>query len=132
MTHEIIQPEGWAQPKGYANGVLASGRTLWIGGQIGWDAEQTFVAGGFIAQMEQALKNVMAVLEAAGGRAEHLVRMTWYVTDKTEYMASQREIGRAYREIVGRHFPAMTMVVVSGLVEDAAMIEIEATAVLPD
>ena len=132
MTHQIIHPEGWKPAKGYANGVVSQGRTLWIGGQIGWDADQVFASDGFVGQMEQALLNIAAILESAGGKPEHLVRLTWYVTDKSEYVAHQREVGEAYRRIIGRHFPAMTMVVVSGLVEDAAVVEIEATAVLPD
>ena len=132
MTHQIIHPEGWKPAKGYANGVVSQGRTLWIGGQIGWDADQVFASDGFVGQMEQALLNIAAILESAGGKPEHLVRLTWYVTDKREYVAHQREVGEAYRRIIGRHFPAMTMVVVSGLVEDAAVVEIEATAVLPD
>ena len=132
MTHQIIHPEGWKPAKGYANGVVSQGRTLWIGGQIGWDANQVFVSDSFVGQMEQALLNIAAILDAAGGKPEHLVRLTWYVTDKREYVAHQREVGEAYRRIIGRHFPAMTMVVVSGLVEDAAVVEIEATAVLPD
>lgn len=132
MTHSIIQPDGWKPAKGYANGVVARGRTLWIGGQIGWDENQVIVSDTFAGQMEQALKNIAAILDAAGGKPEHLVRLTWYVTDKREYLASQRTIGEVYRRVIGRHFPAMTMVVVSGLVEDAAVVEIEATAVLPD
>ncbi len=132
MTHTTIQPKGWKPAKGYANGMVAQGRTLWIGGQIGWDENQVIVSDTFAGQMEQALKNIAAILDAAGGKPEDLVRMTWYVTDKSEYVASQRAIGEAYRAIIGRHFPAMTMVVVSGLVEDAAVVEIEATAVLPD
>ena len=130
MPHQIIQPDGWKPAKGYANGVVAEGRTLWIGGQIGWDADQRIVSDTFLGQMEQALQNIADILAAAGGKPEDLVRMTWFVTDKKEYMANQRGIGEAYRRIIGRHFPAMTMVVVSGLVEDAALVEIEATAVL--
>ena len=102
-----------------------------MGGQIGWDADQVFRTHDFIGQMEQALRNIMAVVEAAGGGPEHLVRLTWYVVDKKEYLARQAEVGQAYRRVLGRNFPAMTMVVVAGLVEDAALIEIEATAVIP-
>ena len=127
-----VQPEGWAKPKGYANGILARGRTLFIGGQIGWTAEQVFETDSFIGQMEQALRNILAVLEAAGGRPEHLARLTWYVTDKKDYLDNQGAVGEAYRRVLGYHFPAMTMVVVSALIEDAAKIEIEATAVLPE
>lgn len=131
MAHRIIQPAGWAAAKGYANGVLTADGTLYVGGQIGWDADQVFRTHDFIGQMEQALRNIMAVVEAAGGGPEHLVRLTWYVVDKKEYLARQAEVGQAYRRVLGRNFPAMTMVVVAGLVEDAALIEIEATAVIP-
>lgn len=126
--HRIIHPEGWAPARGYANGVLTASGTLYVGGQIGWNAAQVFEATGFVGQAEQALRNVLAVVEAAGGRAEHITRLTWYVTDKREYLARQREMGEVYRAVLGRHFPAMTMVVVSALVEDAALVEIEATA----
>ncbi len=131
MAHRIIQPQGWAVAKGYANGMLSETGTLYVGGQIGWDENQVFRSHDFIGQMEQALRNVMAVVEAAGGKAEHLVRLTWYVTDKREYLARQAEVGQAYRRVLGRHFPAMTMVVVAGLVEDEALVEIEATAEIP-
>ena len=125
-----IHPEGWAPAKGYANGMLGEGRVLHVAGQIGWTGDQVFEAQGFVAQMEQALRNVLAVVEAAGGGAENVARLTWYVTDKAEYLARQREVGEAYRRVMGRHFPAMTMVVVAGLVEDEALVEIEAVAVL--
>lgn len=128
----IIQPAGWAPAKGYANGVLASGRTLYIGGQIGWNGNQVFEHLDFVGQMEQALQNIADVLAAAGGRPEDLVRLTWYVVNKAEYLASQRAVGEAYRRVLGRHFPAMTMVVVAGLIEDEALLEIEGTAVIPD
>jgi enamine deaminase RidA (YjgF/YER057c/UK114 family) len=131
MVHRIIQPDGWKPAKGYANGVLATDGTLYVGGQIGWTADQVFEAHDFIGQMRQALQNIRAVVEAAGGVPEHITRLTWYVTDKAEYLAHQAEVGSAYREVLGRHFPAMTMVVVSALVEDAARVEIEATAVIP-
>lgn len=131
MAHRIIQPAGWAPAKGYANGVLTADGTLYVGGQIGWEADQVFRTHDFIGQMEQALHNIMAVVEAAGGGAEHLVRLTWYVTDKAEYLARQSEVGQAYRRVLGRNFPAMTMVIVAGLVEDEALLEIEATAVIP-
>lgn len=130
MPHKIIQPSDWPPAKGYANGVLTRDGTLYIGGQIGWDDTQTFQADDFIGQMEQALINIRTILEAAGGSPEDLVRMTWYVTDKQDYLARQREVGEVYRRILGRHFPAMAMVVVKALVEDAALIEIEATAVI--
>ncbi|MEL6234929.1 MAG: RidA family protein [Pseudomonadota bacterium] len=128
--HRIVHPEGWARAKGYANGVLTEDGRLYVGGQIGWTAEQVFETDDFIGQMEQALRNILAVVEAAGGRAEHITRLTWYVTDKREYVARQSEIGAVYRAVLGRHFPAMTMVVVSALVEDRALVEIEATAEL--
>ncbi len=125
---ETIQPPGWETPKGYANGVLADGGRLYIGGQIGWNAAQVFETSDFIGQMEQALGNIAAIVRAAGGSVEHIVRLTWYVIDKREYLARQREVGEAYRRVMGRHFPAMTMVVVAGLIEDEALIEIEAVA----
>ncbi|GAB5438901.1 RidA family protein [Falsiruegeria mediterranea] len=130
MAHQIIQPEGWAPAKGYANGVLSKDGHLYVGGQIGWNADQVFETHDFIGQMEQTLRNIMDVVEAAGGRAEHITRLTWYVTDKKEYLARQGEIGAVYRKVMGRHFPAMAMVVVAGLVEDDALLEIEATAVI--
>ncbi|MFV2038342.1 MAG: RidA family protein, partial [Paracoccaceae bacterium] len=116
--------------KGYANGVLSDDGRLFIGGQIGWNAAQVFETHDFIGQMRQALQNIVAVVTAAGGSVSDIVRLTWYVTDKKEYVARQKEVGEVYREVLGRHFPAMTMVVVSELVEDAALVEIEATAVL--
>lgn len=130
MAHEIIQPDGWLPAKGYANGVLSRDGVLYVGGQIGWTAGQVFESHDFIGQMTQALRNVLDVVEKAGGRAEDIVRLTWYVTDKKEYLARQAEVGGAYRSVLGRHFPAMTMVVVKQLVEDEALVEIEATAVL--
>ena len=132
MSHEILHPKNWKPAKGYANGVLAEGRQLYVGGQIGWNGEQKFTSHDFIGQMEQALRNIVDVVKAAGGDVEHIVRLTWYVTGKQEYMARQREVGEAYRRVMGRHFPAMTMVVVSALVEDEALVEIEAMAVLPN
>ena len=128
----MLQPAGWAAPKGYANGIAARGRLVFVGGQIGWNASQQFEATDFVGQARAALANVVAVLAAAGARPEHLVRMTWYVVDKREYLASCRALGAAYREIIGRHFPAMTAVEVTALMEDAARVEIEATAVIPD
>ena len=128
MTHKVIQPEGWAPAKGYANGVLTEGGTLYVGGQIGWNAQQVFEVHDFIGQMEQALRNIVAVVEAAGGAPEDIVRLTWFVTSKRTYLAHQREIGDMYRRVLGRVFPAMSMLVVSELVEDAALLEIEATA----
>lgn len=130
MNNQIIQPEGWAPAKGYANGVLTPDGTLYVGGQIGWNADQVFEVHDFIGQMRKCLQNILDVVEAAGGSAADLTRLTWYVTDKKEYVASQKEVGAAYRDILGRNFPAMTMVVVSALVEDEALLEIEATAVI--
>lgn len=128
MSHEIIQPDAWAPTKGYANGVLTSDGMLHVGGQIGWDADKVFQVHDFVGQMEQALTNIRTIVETAGGRVEDIVRLTWFVTDKTEYLARQREVGEAYRRVLGRHYPAMTMVVVAGLIEDEAVVEIEATA----
>jgi enamine deaminase RidA (YjgF/YER057c/UK114 family) len=126
-----LQPEGWVPPRGYANGVAAEGRMVFVAGQVGWNAQQRFESDDFVAQTEQALVNIVAVLRAGGAAPEHLVRMTWYVTDKAAYVARQREVGEAYRRVIGRHFPAMTLLVVAGLLEDGALVEIEATAVLP-
>ncbi|WP_346907672.1 RidA family protein [uncultured Roseibium sp.] len=128
MTHQIIQPDGWVQAKGYANGVLTEDGTLYTGGQIGWDKDQVFVAKDFIGQMEQVLRNILDIVEAAGGTASDVVRLTWFVKDKKEYMAHQREVGEAYRRVFGKHFPAMSMLVVADLIEDEALVEIEATA----
>lgn len=131
MLHETVQPDGWARPLGYANGVVATGRTFFLGGQIGWNAEQQFETDDFIEQMTQTLQNIKAILEAAGAGPEHLTRLTWFVTDKAEYAANQRRVGEAYRAVLGANFPAMTLVVVADLLEPRAKIEIEATAVLP-
>jgi len=127
-----LQPPDWAEPKGYANGVMARGALIFVGGQIGWNATQQFESDDFIVQTRQALINIVTVLKAGGAGPEHMVRMTWYVTDRAEYLARLKELGAAYREVMGRTFPAMTCVEVSGLVEDRARIEIEVTAVLPD
>ena len=130
MANQVIQPQGWAKARGYANGILTADRHLYVGGQIGWNTEQVFEKHDFIGQMEQALKNIVTVIEAAGGSAADLVRLTWYVTDKGEYVNNQSKVGDVYRQVLGRNFPAMTMVIVAGLVEDEALIEIEATAYL--
>lgn len=127
-----LQPPGWSTPKGYANGVSARGTLIFVGGQIGWNAEQQFETDDFIAQTRQALENVRAVLSAGSAGPEHMVRMTWYITDRVEYNARLRELGEAYRAVMGKHFPAMTCVEVSALVEERARVEIEVTAVLPD
>ena len=129
--NETVQPPHWAAPKGYANGVVATGKQLFIAGQIGWNAQAQFETDDFVAQVEQSLRNVCDVLKAAGGEPKHLVRLNWYVTDKAAYVAHQREIGEAYRRVLGRNFPAMTLLVVAGLLEPRAKVEIEATAVLP-
>lgn len=126
-----VHPKGWKPAKGYSNGMVAEGRLLFVGGQIGWTADQVFEAKDFIGQMSQALRNILAVVEEAGGTAADITRLTWFVTDKAEYLAHQAEVGKAYRAVMGYHFPAMTMVVVSALIEDEAKVEIEATAVLP-
>ncbi|SPH20756.1 2-iminobutanoate/2-iminopropanoate deaminase [Ascidiaceihabitans donghaensis] len=128
MTAKTIHPEGWAPAKGYANGMLARDGTLYIGGQIGWTAQKQFASHDFIGQMEQALRNIVAIVEAAGGSVTDITRLTWFVIDKAEYAARQREVGDVYRRVLGRHFPAMSMLVVAGLVEDDALLEIEATA----
>ena len=128
MTHKTIHPENWLPAKGYANGMLTKDGTLHIGGQIGWDEQKRLVSDDFIGQMRQALSNIRAIVETAGGTVEDITRLTWFVTDKAEYLAAQSAVGDAYREVFGRHFPAMSMIVVAGLVEDAAKVEIEATA----
>ena len=130
--HEILQPEGWAKPVGYANGVAASGRTIFIGGQIGWNADCQFETDDFVAQVRQTLENVVAVLRSGGGEPQHITSMTWYFTDRKEYTENLRGIGQAYRAIIGRHFPAMAAMQVVALVEERAKIEIQATAVIPE
>jgi enamine deaminase RidA (YjgF/YER057c/UK114 family) len=131
-TSRVLHPSGWAKAKGYANGIAAEGRLVFVGGMIGWNAEQKFESADFVLQARQALANIVAVLAEAGGRPEHVARMTWYVVDKREYLACGKALGAAYREIMGRHYPAMTAVEVVSLMEDAARVEIEATAVIPD
>ena len=127
----VLLPPGWPRPKGYANGVAATGRQVFIAGMIGWDAQGVFHTDDFAAQVRQALEHIVAVLAEAGGRPEHIVRMTWYVTDKREYMAAAREVGQGFRDIIGCYNAAMTAVEVTALMEDRAKVEIEATAVLP-
>jgi enamine deaminase RidA (YjgF/YER057c/UK114 family) len=130
---EILQPEGWAPAKGFANGVAAEGRMVFVAGQVGWNPETgEFETDHFVAQARQALRNVARVLAEAGAEPRHVVRMTWYLTDRREYLDAARTLGAAYREVFGRHFPAMSAVIVAGLVEDRAKVEIEATAVVPD
>ena len=128
---QFLHPKHWKPAKGSANGIVASGRQIFIAGQIGWNAEQKLENDDFVAQAEQALANIVAVLAEAHAGPEHLVRLTWYVTDKHEYLARLVEVGQAYRRVIGRHFPAMTLVQVSALLEDRARVEIEATAVVP-
>jgi enamine deaminase RidA (YjgF/YER057c/UK114 family) len=130
VTLTILQPPDWPAPKGYTNGMAGSGRTVLVGGQVGWDPEGRFAAG-FVAQAQQALRNIVSVLAQAGGAPEHIGRLTWYVTDMAEYRESLRELGPAYRTVMGRHFPAMTLVQVTALVEPEAKVEIEATAIVP-
>jgi enamine deaminase RidA (YjgF/YER057c/UK114 family) len=127
----ILQPPGWARAKGFSNGIAATGKLVFIAGQVGWTGEGKWEARDFAGQFKQALANILAVLAEAGGKPQHLVRLTWYVLDKREYMSSLKAVGEAYRELMGRHYPTMAVVQVSGLVEDEARLEIEATAVLP-
>ncbi|MDF0599711.1 RidA family protein [Psychromarinibacter sp. C21-152] len=127
----FLQPDGWVPAKGYANGMLAEGRIVFTGGLVGWNAAQQWEHTDMVGQFRQTLLNIVAVLAEAGARPEHLVRLTWYVTDKSEYLANLKEFGAAYREVIGRHFPAMAVVQVVALMEDEARIEIEATAVIP-
>ena len=128
---QILHPEHWTPCKGYSNGIAAVGRQVFIAGQIGWNARGEFESNDFVAQVEQALSNVVQVLAQAGGKSRHLVRLNWYLTDKAEYVARQKEVGDAYRRTIGRHFPAMTLLIVAGLLDERAKIEIEATAVIP-
>lgn len=129
---EFLHPKTWKPARGYANGVVAQGRQVFIAGQIGWNADAELVSDDLVEQAEQALSNVAAVLAEAGGVPNHLTRLTWYITDKAAYLARRKEIGEVYRRIVGRHFPAMTLIVVAGLLEDGAQVEVEATAVIPN
>jgi len=129
---KFLQPPDWPRPKGYANGVAAKGSLVFLSGMVGWNAQREFAAKDFVGQVRQALQNIVEVLNQAKAKPEHIVRMTWYVIDKSEYMAATKELGVAYREIIGSHYPAMTVVEVSGLLEDKACVEIEVTAVTPD
>jgi enamine deaminase RidA (YjgF/YER057c/UK114 family) len=130
--HTILQPEGWAKPVGYANGVAARGRTIFVGGQVGWTGQAEFETDDFVGQVRQTLQNIVAILAEGGARPEHITSMTWYFTSKAEYLANLRGIGAAYREVIGRHYPAMAAMQVMALVEDRAKVEIQATAVVPD
>lgn len=127
----FLQPPGWARPRGYSNGVAASGTTVCVSGMIGWDAQGVFHTDDFAGQVRQCLENVVAVLAEANARPEHIVRMTWYVLDKHEYMGAYKDIGAIYREVIGQHYPAMTAVQVAGLLEERARVEIEVTAIVP-
>ena len=129
---KILQPPSWARPRGFSNGVAAKGQMIFVSGMVGWDAEGKFVSNEFVGQARQALKNIVEVLDEAKAKPEHITRMTWYVIDKAEYLAASKELGAAYREIIGGHYPAMTAVEVAGLIEDQAKVEIEVTAVVPD
>lgn len=131
MTAKVLLPDGWPRPRGYANGVSATGRQLFLAGQIGWNATQRMVPGGLVPQAEQALRNIVAILATDGATPEHLVRLTWYITDRAAYLAAAGPLGEAYRRVIGRHFPAMTAVEVRALMEPDAVVEIEATAVVP-
>lgn len=128
----ILQPPAWARPKGYSNGIAAKGSMVFVSGMVGWNAEEKFEAADFAAQARQALQNIVEVLRQAGAKPEHIARMTWYVVDKGEYLAAARDLGAIYREIIGKHYPAMTVIEVSALLEDQARLEIEVTAMLPE
>jgi enamine deaminase RidA (YjgF/YER057c/UK114 family) len=130
-THEFLHPQSWKKPKGFANGIAAEGRVVFLAGQIGWNAEQKFDSTDFVAQARQALANIVALVAEAGGKPEHITRLTWFVIDKKDYLSHLRELGDAYRAVMGKHFPTMTLVQVVALVEDLAKVEIEATAVVP-
>ena len=130
-TFDFLQPKGWKLPKGYANGIAAEGLLVFVAGQIGWTDDAKLVSGDFVAQVERALMNVVAVLAEVGAGPRHIVRMTWFVTDKAAYVSLQREIGEAYQRVIGRHFPTMSLIIVKDLLEDGAKVEIEATAVIP-
>jgi enamine deaminase RidA (YjgF/YER057c/UK114 family) len=132
LMHRPLQPEGWPRPAGYANGVAARGRTIFLAGQVGWNAEGRFESDDLVAQIAQALRNIAAVLACDGAAPEHVTNLVWYFIDKREYVARLSEVGKVYREIMGKNFPAMTAVQVSALIEDRAKVEIQATAVVPD
>ena len=127
----LLHPKDWVRTSGFSNGVAAEGRQVFVAGQVGWNARKDIVDDDFVAQVAQALRNIVDILAEADARPEHLVRLTWYITDKREYIARSREVGEAYRRVVGRHFPAMTLVQVAALLDDRAKVEIEATAVVP-
>ena len=130
-AHQYLHPANWKKPKGFANGIAAEGRTVFLAGQVGWNSEQHFDSTDFVAQVRQALANIVTLVHEAGGRPEHITRLTWFVTDKKEYLSRLSDLGQAYRSVMGKHFPTMTLVQVVALVEDEAKVEIEATAVVP-
>jgi enamine deaminase RidA (YjgF/YER057c/UK114 family) len=131
QAHHFLHPRGWKPAKGFSNGVVAEGRMIFLAGQVGWTAEQRFESRDFVAQARQALANIVMLVAEAGGRAEHVTRLTWFVLDKQEYLSHLRELGEVYRDVMGKHFPAMSLIQVGALVEDEARLEIEATAVVP-
>jgi enamine deaminase RidA (YjgF/YER057c/UK114 family) len=131
QPHEFLHPQSWKRPNGFANGIAAEGRMVFLAGQVGWNAEQHFDSDDFVAQTRQALANIVALVQEAGGNPEHIARLTWFVLDKKEYLSRLSELGQAYRSVMGKHFPTMTLVQVVALVEDQAKVEIEATAVVP-
>jgi enamine deaminase RidA (YjgF/YER057c/UK114 family) len=131
QPHEFLHPREWKKPKGFANGIVAEGRTVFLAGQVGWNSEQRFDSQDFVAQVRQALANIVTLVREAGGDVEHITRLTWFVVDKREYLSRLSELGQAYRAVMGKHFPVMTLVQVVALVEDEARVEIEATAVVP-
>ena len=132
MNHRLLQPSGWPRPRGYSNGVSARGRTVFVAGQIGWDEQGQLAGEDLVSQARQALRNIATILAEDGGRPEHLVRLTWFIVDRDEYLASAGALGEAYRSVVGAHYPAMSVVEVTALMEAGAVVEIEATAVVPD
>jgi enamine deaminase RidA (YjgF/YER057c/UK114 family) len=131
VAHTFLNPRGWKPAKGFSNGVVAEGRMIFLAGQVGWNAEQKFESQDFVAQARQALANIVTLVAEAGGQPQHITRLTWFVLDKQEYLSRLRELGEVYRSVMGKHFPAMTLVQVGALVEDEARLEIEATAVVP-
>ena len=128
----ILQPKGWPRPKGFSDGILAEGKTIFVAGQIGWNRKEQMVSNDFVEQTSQVLKNIVDILEEGGAKPQHLTRLTWYITHMPDYLNNLREIGKVYSEVIGRHYPAMTLVMVAGLVEHDAKVEIEATAVIPN
>lgn len=130
--HEVVNPLDWKEPKGYANGIAATGKMVFLGGQVGWNAKQEFETTDFVGQVDQVFENITTVLKQAGAKPQDVVRMTWYITNKKEYLSSQKELGSVYRKHFAKHFPAMALVQVAGLIEDGAKVEIEATAVIPN